>query len=629
MTRRRTRRARAVTPTGAPPPPSSRGDRRSGVAALVLLALAAAAYAPALQGGFVWDDDAYVTDNLALRTPAGLARIWLEPGAVPQYYPLTFTSLWLDYQLWGAAPAGYKAMNVALHGLTALLFWLVLRRLALPGAWLAAAVFALHPVHVESVAWIAERKNVLSGALGLGALFAYLGALGARPDAVPGARVRSGRAYALALALFAGALLAKTVTCTIPVVLLLVLWWRRDRVARADLAALVPFLVLGAGLAAVTVWMERVHVGAAWALTPLERVLIAGRALWFYPATLAWPRDLTFVYPRWTIDAGAWWQYIFPAAAAGAIAGAILARDRLGRGPAAAVLAFAVAIAPALGLIDVYPMRYTFVADHYQYLASMPLIALAVAAAAHAAARPRAPGHPAPMLAAAGLLLALGTLTWRQIGAYESAETLWRDTLAKNPGAVMAHVNLGMLLQLEGRSAEAEAHLGRALRLAPDDYEINDDLGIVLATLGRSDEARARFAEAIRLAPGAPRPHNNLATLLAREGRPEEAAAHYAEAVRLDPGYADAHNNLANVLAQAGRSAEAIAHYQAALEIDPRFPEAHYNLGVVLAGEGRLAEAVARYEEALRLRPDYAAARAALASATAAVAEPAGEAPPR
>jgi tetratricopeptide (TPR) repeat protein len=568
-----------------------------------------------MQGGFVWDDDAYVTGNLALRTPAGLARIWVEPGAVPQYYPLTFTTFWLEHQLWGNAPTGYHVTNVLLHACATQLLWLILRALALPGAWLAAAVFALHPVHVESVAWITERKNVLSGALGLGALLAYL----RFADPAGAARDRNARggAYALALILFGAALLAKTITCTIPVVIGLLLWWKRGRVARPDTLALTPFLLLGLALSLVTIWMERVHVGAtgaAWALSPIERMLIAGRALWFYPATLAWPRDLSFVYPRWTIDAGVWWQYLFPLAAAATVAGLFMARARIGRGPLVAVLAYAVTIAPALGFIDVYPMRYTFVADHYQYLASVPLIALAVALAVRGAGELRGDGGRAARVAGAAMLALLAVLTWRRGGAYANEETLWRTTIATNPSVPMAHVNLGMRLQLQGRSAEAVGYFENALRLEPGDAEVHDDLGIALATLGRREEARAQFTEAIRLA-DSPSSHNNLGNLLAQEGRLEEALTHYGEAVRLAPGYADAHGNLANVLALAGRTAEAIAHYRTALALDPRFAEAHYNLGIALAGTGELDEAIVHWEEALRLHPGYAAAERALAAA--------------
>lgn len=587
-----------------------------------LLALTLAAYVPVMTGGgFVWDDDAYVTANATLRDLDGLARIWLDPGAVPQYYPLTFTSLWVDHHLWGTHPAGYHVVNVVLHAVNAILVWRVLALLALPGAWLAAAIFAVHPVHVESVAWITERKNVLSGVFYLLALLAYLRFAGL------GAPVARRRVYALALGLFACALLAKTVTCTLPVVALLVLWAKRGTLTRRDVLPVLPFLAVGAVLAGVTVWMERHHVGAhgaAWALSLVDRVLIAGRALWFYAATLAWPRRLTFIYPRWTIDAAAWWQYVPPLAAALVVAVLVAARRRIGPWPLVAVLCFAVTLAPALGFVDVYPMRYSFVADHFQYLASAALIALAAAGIARGEARLRRAGRALAAErrvgagAAAALLLVLAALTWRQARAYSGEETLWRDTLAKNPGAAMAYVNLGMVLHREGRLVAATDAFAAALRLDPADAEVHGDMGVTLASRGMNAEARRHLEEAVRLAPDAAEAHNNLANALVAAGDVDGALAHYREATRLRPDYADAHNNLANALVQRGDPVAAVAEYRAALRLDPAYVAAHYNLGALLAADGDVEGALREYGEAVRLQPEHVGARRALGAALAA-----------
>ncbi|HJQ83621.1 MAG TPA: tetratricopeptide repeat protein, partial [Candidatus Binatia bacterium] len=582
------------------------------VAGLALVLLTLVAYLPALRGGFVWDDDAYVTANRALRTAGGLARIWLEPGAVPQYYPLTFTTFWAEYRLWGASPAGYHATNVLLHGLGAVLLWRVLLCLAVPGAWLAAALFAVHPVHVESVAWITERKNVLAGVLYLGAALAYLRA--ASPTGSPLVRPRL---YAAALALFAGALLAKTVACSLPVALGLVLWWKRGRLGRRELAPLVPFLVLGLALALVTVWVERHHVGARgvhWDLSLVERTLVAGRALWFYAAKLVFPVRLTFVYPRWRIDAGAPAHYLFPLAAIAAVALLWGARRRLGTGPLVAIAFFAATLVPALGFFDVYPMRYSFVADHFQYHASMGPLALAAALFATGV---RVPAARAAV--AGGVLALLAVLTWRQAGAYRDAATLWEDTLAKNPGAAMAHVNLGMLRHGEGRAEEAATHFRAALALDPTDAEVHTDLGMALAAAGRTDDALAAFAEALRLDPRDARTHNNRANTLAAQGRTADSIAAYEDAIRLDPRYADAHGNLANVLALAGRTDEAIVHYGDALRLDPEYVEAHHNLGVLLAERGLPADALAHQLAALSLDPDSSAAHYDAANALVAL----------
>ena len=581
------------------------------VAALALVALTAVAYGPAYRADFIWDDDDYVTDNAALDTLGGLVRIWTVPGAVPQYYPLTFTSFWLEHQVFGDAPFGYHVTNVALHALNAVLVWLVLVRLGIPGAWLAAAIFAVHPVHVESVAWVTERKNVLSGACYLGALLAALAFASGSHD-------QERRRYGLlVVGLFVAALLSKTVTCSLPVILLLLAWWRDGRIARRELVAASPLLGVGIALALVTIWMERTHVGATGALfdlSPWQRLLIAGRALWFYGATLVWPHPLSFVYPRWTVDAGIWWQWVPPLAAAAVLAGLWLARDRIGRAPFTAAAGFALTLTPALGFIDVYPMRYTFVADHYQYLASLFVIAPAAAAFTIAGRRL---GDLAPA-AAVPVLALLAALTWRHATVLAGPETLWRDVIAKDPTGTMARINLGMWLHGEGRTEEAADALGDALRLEPDDGEVHGNLGIVLASLGRRDGARAHLERALALTPGSAQAHSNLGNLLAGEGRLDDAAAHYLEAIRIRPDYADALNNLANVLVQQGKTDEAIARYEAALAADPDYLAAHYNFATVLTRVGRNLEAIAHLRAALALDPSHADAHRGLGAQLAA-----------
>ena len=586
-----------------------RPDHRVAAAAL-LAAVTLIPYLPALSGGFVWDDDAYVTRNAALRSLGGLVAIWFEPGAVPQYYPLTFSSLWLDFHLWGLQPAAYHAVNLLLHALGAVLLWRVLAYLQLPGAWAAAAVFALHPVQVESVVWISERKNVLAGVGALGALLAYLRFV----DAVPPARRRW---YALSLTLFAAALLAKTVICSLPAVLCLILWWKRGRLGRADVASLLPHFALGAVLAAVTVWMERHHVGATgvdWQLSFVERCLIAGRALWFYAATLVWPVGLTFIYPRWQIDPTIWWQYLYPAAALVVLGALYGMRRRFGRGPLVCVLIFAGTLLPALGFFDVFPMRYSFVADHYQYLSSIGLIVLAVVGAARLCQERGEAAVRFGMGTLAVVLVIFGELVWRQAMIYRDGETLWRDTLAKNPNAWMAHNNLGLLLFDRGRIDEAIGQYEAALRIKQNDDFAYNNLGNAFAA--QSDMARAEhnFVAALAIAPDNAEAHNNLGNVLAGRSQWTDAAQQYEAALRANPRYADAHNNLANVLAVRGEGDAAVAQYREALRIDPTYAEAHYNLAVVLAGRGDKDAAIDELHAALRLRPDYPDARKELDS---------------
>jgi tetratricopeptide (TPR) repeat protein len=409
----------------------------------------------------------------------------------------------------------------------------------------------------------------------------------------------------VATACFLCALLSKTVACSLPVTLALILWWRRGRLTARDGAMLAPWLVMGGALALVTVWMEKHHVGASgvdWSLSLLERALVAGRALWFYLGKLVWPHPLIFIYPRWRVDAAVWWQWIFPLAAAGVVLALFVLRARLGRGPLVAVLAYAITLGPALGFVDVYPMRYSFVADHFAYHASMALVALAAAVAGSR----RAGLGGAAVPAAVVLLGVLGALTWRQGYIYRDLHTLWADVLAKNPDCSMAHMNAGMLSYGEGRATVAAAHFREAIRLDPRDADAYDNLGMALAAEGRVEEAMAALAEALRLDPADAGTHNNLGNLLARQGRLDEAIQAYQEAVRRRPGYADARSNLGNALAMQGRTEDAIAQYREALRLDPGYAEAHHNLAVILADRGELREALAHYEDAARIKPDYA-----------------------
>jgi tetratricopeptide (TPR) repeat protein len=578
-----------------------------------LTAVTVVAYLPALRGGFIWDDDVYVEHNLTLRSLRGLLHIWINPGATPQYYPLVHSSFWLEYHLWGLQPFGFHLVNVLMHAATAFLVFLVLRRLEVAGAAFVAALFALHPVHVESVAWITERKNVLSALLYMASLLTYLrfaGIGGPPPE-------RRSRVYALALAFFVGALLSKTVVASLPAAALLILWWKRGRVEPRDVRPLVPFFILGITLGLATAYIEKHHVGARgldWALTPVERILVAGRAVWFYAGKLVWPHPLTFVYPRWAIDAGSVAAYAFPMAAVAAVAAFAYGARRLGRGPLVALLFFGGTLVPALGFFDVYPMRYSFVADHFQYVASLGLLTLIGATATWLSARM---ARPARLGAAIVVLAVFGALTFRQTHIYADRETLWLDTIAKNPGAWMAYHNLGGLREQQGRDAEALELYAAALRLKPDFGDVLNNMGNVYARQGRDEEAMRSYTESLRLLPDQAEAHSNLGALLAARGRVDEAMRHYEDALRILPHFAGAHINMGNAFVLKGRPADAIPYYERALAFAPDDAGAHYNLGNALLALGRSDEALAELDAALRLRPGYAKAQAARARALA------------
>jgi Tfp pilus assembly protein PilF len=529
---------------------------------LFIILATLAAYWPVFSAGFIWDDDAYVTENSLLSAPDGLSRIWFSAHSQSQYFPLVFTTLRVEYALWGLNPAGYHVVNVGLHILNALLAWALLRRLALPGAWLAAAVFALHPVQVETVAWITELKNTESTLCFLLALFAWLNFCGGR-----------GRwFYALALALHALALFAKTTACTLPAVMLLVLWLKNEPVNWRRILQVLPFLLLGFGMGLLSVWWER-HLGniqPKYHLLggPLDRLLIATHALWFYARKIFWPAALTFSYPRWEINGGDWRQYVWLVACLAVAAVLWLGRRKLGRGPVAAIFFFVAVLSPMLGFIPLYTFYFSYVADHYQYLASLGLIVLGAGLAIKFFEMSQTDRRLQSVLTTI-LLIVLGVLTRQQCGSYRNLETLWLDTLKKNPQSWMAHTNLGRLLAQQGVVAEAEAHYLAALNINADEEMIHYNYGNLLARTGRLADAAAQYHQALRLAPEKPETHNNLGYVLNKQHRTDEAIAEYERAIFYKPDYADAYFNLGNELAAQHKLSEAAAQYQRALRLKP------------------------------------------------------------
>ena len=582
----------------APPGAAAAGSewRRWAGCSALLAVVTLLAYAPALAGGFVWDDNGFVL-RPDLHSLGGLWRIWFDLSATEQYYPLLHTAFWTEHLFWGDAAAGYHLANVLEHAAGACLFALFLRRLGQRGevAWLAAFLFALHPVCVESAAWISEQKNTLSLVFYLLAALAYL-----RFD-----ERRERKAYGLATLWFLLALGSKTTTATLPAALLVVFWWRRGSLSwRRDAWPLLPWFGLGAAAGLFSGWVERTYMGAqgaAFELSLAQRALVAGRGVWFYLAKVLWPAHLIFIYPRWRVEAAAGWQWLFPAGVALLVAALWLLR-RWSRAPLAALLLFIGTLFPTLGFFNVYAFIFSYVTDHWQYLATLSVIALA------AAGWGRLPPRPARALAVLGLAL-LAVLTWRQCRMYDNAETFYRTILADNPDCWLASSNLGNVLAGSGRTAEAIAQYEAALRLVPDSPGIHYDLGDALVHSGRLPEGVAQYREAIRLKPDDGMAQTRLAGVLVTLGRPAEAIAHYQEAVRLMPTDAEAELTLGSLLGQAGRVTEAITHMQAALRLQPDIPEAHNNLANALAAAGRLPEAIAEYREAVRLRPAYREAR--------------------
>jgi len=504
-------------------------------------------YQPVWYAGFIWDDDAHVTPP-GLRSWEGLGRIWFDLDATQQYYPLVHSFFWAEYSLWGDEPLGYHLVNVLLFVLSALLLLKILQQLKVPGAYLATGIFALHPVQVESVAWVSELKNMFSGVFYLGSVLVYLSF----------DRTRKRPAYVASLILFVLGLLSKSVIATLPAALLLILWWKRGKLSwKQDALPLVPFFIAGISSGLFTSWVEQHVIGAEgddFNYTLIERTLIAGRDLWFYLGNLVWPTDLIFIYPRWQMRETIWWQYLFPLAAL-AVAVALGWLSRRWRGPLAGFLFFAVTLFPALGFFNVFPFRYSFVADHFQYLACLGIIVPCAAGMAllSDAVIPKRTWLQQSLCA--GLWLILGILSWQRAWAFESEEALWRDTVVKNPNCWLAHDWLGWALYQEGRLAEAITQYQEALALKPNYLDAHINLGLALAQNEQLDEAIAQFRTALAIAPAFAVAHSDLATALAQKGQFAEAIAQYQEALRLNPDFSAAKNNLAVVRAMAQQKA--------------------------------------------------------------------------
>jgi tetratricopeptide (TPR) repeat protein len=578
-------------------------SRRLALGAVALSIITLVVYLPAIrEGGWVWDDEQHVTDNPALRSLHGLRAIWFKLGATQQYYPMVFSSFWLEHRLWKLWATGYHIDNVLLHAASAVVLWRILLRLNAPGAWLAAAVFAVHPVHVESVAWVSERKNVLSGLLTLLSAMFYLRHALPELHGDPHKSARSETTYIIAFVLFVLALFSKTVACTLPGALLVIIWWKRGSILRRDLARIAPFVVVGVVLGLTTAFMERYQVravGDAFDLSAVDRVLIAGRAVWFYAYKLIWPATLIFSYPRWDVDPSRIWQFAFPVAAVALLLAVWMLRRRAAL---AALLYFGGALLPALGFVNVYPMKFSFVADHFQYMASIGLIALLVATGATVLPRAALP------LVGSALIAILGVLTWRQCGYYRDAETLWRRTLALNPSSFVAAINLGAIEMNRNKPEAAIAVLEPAQRVAPNDAEVLFGLGNAYSALGRSVPAEQHLTAAVKSRPDFGRAHQMLGLEKRKLGDRRGAERHLRYAVALlhrDPVPA---RNLATFLVEDNRADEAIRVLRESTRTLPT-AQSHFMLAAMLTERAATEEAKSELRAALRLDPRHGPAR--------------------
>ncbi|MDR3459801.1 MAG: tetratricopeptide repeat protein [Verrucomicrobiae bacterium] len=608
------------------------------IAGLLLFVATLFIYHPVWHAGFIWDDDDYVTNNTLLTAPDGLRRIWFSGDSPSQYFPLTYTVFRMEYRFWTLDQTGYHLFNVFLHAVNALLVWRLLQRLVVPGAWLAAAIFALHPVQVESVAWVSELKNVLMCFFFLLSLLCWVEFLKAGPK--PRREL-----YLLSLILFALALFSKTTACTLPAALMLILWFRNEPVGKMRIAQIIPFMVMSLGMGVITILWERHHIGTSagmFSMSLADRILIASHAIWFYLAKLLVPVNLMFSYPKWEIAHEKLQACGWLAALAGLGSLIIWSRRLVGRGPETAMLFHVLTLSPLLGFIMLYTFRYTYVADHYQYVACIGPIAIFSAGVAHLFKNRPLIRH----IVCTGLLLGLGTLTWRQARIYENAETLWRATIDGNPGSWMAYGNLGCILLKDGKAEEAIAceqkavqlnprysegfnNLGvalfqagrvdeaigqyrRAADIRPDDWEVYYNLGNAFFQKGNMDDAVVSFQASAKMQPASAAARCHLGNAYFQQGKLDEAILAYQLALKVNPVSLEAQNNLGSADLRQGNLDQATIHFQLALKINPRLAETHNNLGDAFLRQQRVAEAAAQFLDALAIRPDYAPARSNL-----------------
>ena len=551
---------------------------------LILMLTVILAYMPVWQAGFIWDDSVVLTANPCIVGPLGLKEIWTTSAA--DICPLTLTTFWIEHALWGLGPLPYHLVNLLLHGASAVLLWRVLRSLRVQGAWLGAALWALHPVAVESVAWITEMKNTESGLFFLLSILFFVRWLRAKEL---GRRNGGSWNYALTLLFAALAMASKSSAVILPVVLCLCAWWMEHRWYWRNLARVAPIFLMSIAASALSIWTQGLQLATVtdpqWVRTWPERLATAGSAVWFYLGKLLWPHPLITIYPRWQIDAGQWVSYLPLLAVIVILSIFWFKRELWSRAWFFAFAYFMAALLPALGLIDNFIFSFSLVFDHLQYLASMGPLALAGAGLARFSdiVIPKRPLLQSGLCA--GLLLFLGMASWQRTGVYESQETLWTDTLAKNPNCWVGQYNLG----------------------------------IVFLQKGQVDKALEDFQNAVEINPNYLEAHSNLGLALLQEGQMDEAVAHFKKASEIAPNSLTTHYNLGVALFKNGELDEAVAQYRKALEINPNSLETHYNLGLILFKKSQLDEAITQFLEVLRLKPGFSPAQDYLARAQALV----------
>ena len=611
-------------------------SRQDAFAFLALGLLIAVVYFPATQAGFVWDDE-IMTGLDAVRSWEGIWGIWFDPVGVYRqepvreghYWPLLYTTFWFEHKLWGFSPAGYHMVNILIHFANTLLLWRLFVRLAVPGAWFAAAVFATHPLNVESVAWVMGRKDLLSSLFYLVAVLMWLRFI----------KSPHPRRYTAALLLFAAGMLCKSIVVTLPVTLLVLCWWKQGRITRTDLLRVAPFFLIGLAISAFDLlFYEKVNLSFDY--SALERMLIAAHCLWFYVGKLLWPVGLAVIYPHWDVNVAdpVGWLYVVVALAAPVTLW--LLRRRIGRGPLACALFFAITLLPVLGFLDYGYMNISFVADRYQYLAGIGIIVFFVGTATYLVKKLPGVTRSTARGVALALLILLGIATWNQSSVYkdevtlfthgasvnsqswainryaglaflelrqfEEAEKYFRRALEINPNYMLAFLNLGESLRMQQRYEESLEFYRAALSLNPGSASVHAAMGASLFRLKRYEAAVSSMERALAIKPNLPRAHTFhyfTGYALQETNQLDDAGEHYEKALQISPHFWKAIDRLAGLRFAQGNYKESLGLYKTLVKIDPENAVAHYNVGAALLKLGRTEEALASFERTLSLDP--------------------------
>jgi protein O-mannosyl-transferase len=584
---------------------------------LFLVAMDLLVYHSVWHAGFIWDDVQYVTQNSTLHSLEGLRQIWLVPGATAQYYPLTFTTFWLEYHIWGLNPLGFHLVNIFLHSFNAILFWILLKRLNVRGAWLATSIFALHPVCVESVAWVTERKNMLSGLFFLGSLLATMGFWLPQERAEKSKRFGRWKFYALSLGLYICALCSKTAVAPLPVVILLFVWWKRRKIEWVDVLSVIPFVAIGLIMGLLTMHIEKTtgSIGGGVNMSLIESFIIASWDICFYLGKIFWPYPLIPVYPHWEINASSVFAYLPALIVVTVLLTAWLKRNSWGRGVFVAVGYFIIMLSVVLGFFNVSYFQYSFVSDHFQYLAMLGPLALFAAGLTTIFNRVAINNGFVVFACCSVLFSILAVLTWRQCGQYLNDETLWRSTIAKNPDCWIAYNNLGHVLLQQGHLDQATTDFQRAKQIHPADAGIENNLGSALLERGDLAGAYAHFEQALAIQPDDAMTYNNFGDFYLRQGRTQDAIPYLKRALANQPDMLEANYNLGNAFLQSGDVSAAVQQWEKTLLIQPDYVVALNNIGTALLNQGQIARAIRYLQKAVAIEPNFVEAQNGLASA--------------